>query len=509
MLSRSFLGILYLIRIFLQKQPVVTPDTPDTLVTEPSTQPVPVPDPAPVPVPERVDLSKTSKCGEVKVCARKMLKVFNDRIVEPVFLYGFQILSNQLQIVFPHHFPITRRSNVVKYPIDVLINPLNLLKLLRNQISIHLVKKLLNGNGLCSKFQKMIARAILSRFVQFDASSSSCIGFLAGQTQPTNKVTFSPDGSIVAITCRFIVKICKIDPNGSLVCLHILNHSSNVMDVVFHQSLPYFVTCSDSASIYRILDNGTFELVTKLKAGRYESDRHNALIPEGDFSSACFHPTKPLLVSGSTNWCMYLHENTGTVWNRIQRIDRTPKSSTERCYGHFGRVNTLKFDPSGKILVSGSSDDTIKIWRKSPQTSSWICVRTIEENTDDVNDVAFNSTGSLLATVSDDKTTRFYDTNTWSCVYIIQTGHTKGITCCLFHPTNDRIFVTSSYDYTTKICLLLDGLSSSKILETLSHHSTVSSLAFDPITSSRLLIGLSMNYEDMNKLTVELYKLPK
>jgi hypothetical protein len=53
-----------------------------------------------------------------------------------------------------------------------------------------------------------------------------------------------------------------------------------------------------------------------------------------------------------------------------------------------------------------------------------------------------------------------------------------------------------------------DDLSSSKVLETLLHHAIVNSLAFDPITPSRLLIGLSMNYEDMNKPTVELYELP-
>ena len=172
-------------------------------------------------------------------------------------------------------------------------------------------------------------------------------------------------------------------------------------------------------------------------------------------------------------------------------------------------MNTLKFDPSGKILVSGSSDDTVKIWGKSPHTGSWICVRAIEENTDDVNDVAFNSTGSLLATVSDDKTARLYDTKTWRCVTIMQTGHSKGVTCCLFHPTNDRIFVTGSDDHTTEIHLLSDDLSSSKVLETLSHHAIVNSLAFDPTTPSRLLIGLSMNDEDMHKRTVELYELPQ
>ena len=467
---------------------------------------VPVPDPVPDPVPERVDLSKTSKCGEVVECSRKMLSVFNARIAEPVFLYGFQILSNQLQIVFPHHFPITRRSSV-EYPIDVQINPLNLLKLLRNQISVHLVKKLLNGNGLCSKFQKTIARAILSRFVQFDASSSSCIGFLAGQTQTTKKVTFSPDGSIVAITCGPIVKICKIDPNGSLVCQHMLTHATNVNYVAFHPSLPYLVTCSYEASIIRILDNGKFELVTQLKAGHYKSA--NAFIPEGYISSACLHPTKPLMVYGSNNWCMYFSEDTGKGWIRTQRIDRTPRSSDRGCYGHHGCVNALKFDPSGQMLVSGSSDKTVKCWKISPHTGLLRCVMTLDKHTDRVNDVAFDSAGRYLATVSDDKTALLYDTETWRCVNIIQTGHSKGVTYCVFHPTNDRIFVTGSCDNTTRIYLLSNDRSSSKVLETLPHHSTVNSLAFDPTTPSRLLIGLSMNEEDMHKRTVELYELPQ
>lgn len=495
-------------------EPVLDPEkvpVPEQVpVPDPVPDPVPekVPVPDPVPVQERVDLSKTSKCGEVAMCARKMLSVFNNRIAEPVFLYGFQILSNQLQIVFPHHFPVTRRSSV-EYPIDGLINPLNLLKLLRNQISIQLVKKLLvlNGNGLCSKFQKMIARAILSRFVQFDTSSSSCIGFLARQTQTTNKVVFSSDGSIVAITCGPIVKICKIDPNGSLVCQHMLTHATNVNYVAFHPSLPYLVTCSYEASICRILDNGTFELVAQLKAGHYESD--NAFIPEGNISSACFHPTKPLLVYGSNNWCIYFYEDTGKGWIRTQRIDRTRKSSDRGCYGHHGCVKALKFDASGQTLVSGSSDKTVKCWEISPHTGLLRCVKTIEDHTDHVNNVAFDSDGSYLATVSDDKTVRLYDTETWRCVNIIQTGHSKGVTYCVFHPTNDRIFVTGSDDRTTRIHLLSNDRSSSKVLETLPHHATVKSLAFDPTTPSRLLIGLSMNDEDMHKRTVELYELPK
>jgi WD40 repeat protein len=46
--------------------------------------------------------------------------------------------------------------------------------------------------------------------------------------------------------------------------------------------------------------------------------------------------------------------------------------------GHIGAVNSLAFYPNEPILASGSEDNTTKIWRQSPD-STWNCVATLSK----------------------------------------------------------------------------------------------------------------------------------
>lgn len=487
MLIRGVLAILYLLRTFGPKPHVVTP------VTEPSTQPDPL-------------SGNADDLCEV-VCTRNKPKVFTFPTAIPVFLYGFQSLSRQLAAVFPHYSYRRLQSLVSAYPANIVINRLNRLKDLGNGFTSHLAIKLsaLPGNGLTRRdHQRIIAEAIIKRMSQLVPPSSQKVGDLDGQTSDTRNVTFNPSGSICAITYRYSVKICKVELDGTFVCLHMLDHNDRVANVRFHPTLPYFVVCADTATIYRIMDDGTFKVVAKMEAKRFESA--TVRIPKGEFFSASFHPTERFIALGCYNWCIYFYNFTDEGCTEVQRLDRTYESHMT---GHYDTVATLEFDPSGQFLVSGSDDRTVKVWQEQ-STGLWACVQTIEDHEDYVRAVAFDSNGQFLVTTSCDNTIRIYEIRTWRCLQTIQTKHTKGITSCAFYPSErESIFATGSYDGTTVFRRLSDDGTGSEELETLKHPSGVYSLAFDPSTPRRLLVGLCLNYENRHKSTVELYRLPQ
>ena len=83
--------------------------------------------------------------------------------------------------------------------------------------------------------------------------------------------------------------------------------------------------------------------------------------------SVAFHPTASLLATGSDN----------TV--RLYRF--SPDDSTVSCSAtledHSGAIRSVVFHPTLPLLVTGSLDNTTKLWRLLPNNSSATCVATL------------------------------------------------------------------------------------------------------------------------------------
>ncbi|THD24438.1 F-box/WD repeat-containing protein pof1 [Fasciola hepatica] len=147
--------------------------------------------------------------------------------------------------------------------------------------------------------------------------------------------------------------------------------------------------------------------------------------------------------------------------------------------------------PPEALLISGSSDTTVKLWRLSSNTdwSRIACVRTLQGHTDTVR--CLQADHEKVISGSYDCTLRLWDLNTNQLGQVFR-GHSAGVVCLVY---DNRLLYSGSLDNTVRVW----NLSSAECLYILyrsvpclnAQHfwlTPVSSLHLDPVRN-RLLIA--------------------
>lgn len=173
-------------------------------------------------------------------------------------------------------------------------------------------------------------------------------------------------------------------------------------------------------------------------------------------TSVAISPDGQTLVSGS-------NDNTIKIWNlHTGKLLRTLKYSAH--------INTVAISPDGQTLASGSDDKTIEIWN----LHTGKLLRTLNGHSDLVASVAFSPNKQILASGSSDRTIKLWNYSTGKLLRTL--AHPIGVSSVTFSP-DGQTFASGSYENTIKLWNLHTG----KLLRTITGHlEPVNSVAFSP-----------------------------
>ena len=84
--------------------------------------------------------------------------------------------------------------------------------------------------------------------------------------------------------------------------------------------------------------------------------------------------------------------------------------------GHIKAVYSVAYSPDGTKIISGSYDNTIKIW----DANTGQCLKTLKGHSSNVKSIAFSPDGSRIVSGSSDACLKIWDANTGVCIKNIE-----------------------------------------------------------------------------------------
>ncbi len=382
-------------------------------------------------------------------------------LCENLFNFGFQRnLNNRICEQFFHRVPYKVVEKVPRYIRKLLIT--------RGGLCSLLVQRMLFLKGNHTDFYyKRLKVWMISRV--YSLYGWKRVANLAGHSRSVKSVAFNPKMPLLATGSKDkTAKLWRLSPDGlSAICMpYLMSHDSGVQSVAFDGTGNFLATgtTDGTVSIWRVSRCGlSVTRVANWKA-------HGNEVFSYAINSLAFHPTAPILATGSS-------DNTVKLWSLE---DDFKKKCISTLRGHTGIIRSVAFYLKKNILATTSADQTVKLWSVSHEGYGF-CVATLTGHSSWVNSVAFHPTIPLLATCSDDTTTKLWrlspDGTAATCVKTIM-----GCNCAYsvaFHPS-EPILATTHDNNTTRVYSFDPDGSTATCVATLAGHSDrVLSVAFD------------------------------
>jgi len=203
-------------------------------------------------------------------------------------------------------------------------------------------------------------------------------------TGPTDNVSFSLDGQILAIagSHKKNVQLWSLTTEEHKI---FEGHKDVVSSVLFNPHEKLFIS-------------GSWDGTVKLWNYNNLNGKISKSCANNDYvSSLSFSPDGKLLAFGS--W-----DNTVKLWN--WNLDC---KAIETVITHGARVQDVSFSPDGKMIASASSDNTIKLWTLGETEP-----RTLRGHNAWVLSLSFHPNGKILATGSSDQTVKLWSIDSGS-----------------------------------------------------------------------------------------------
>ncbi|XP_047953847.1 pre-mRNA-processing factor 19-like [Salvia hispanica] len=116
-------------------------------------------------------------------------------------------------------------------------------------------------------------------------------------------------------------------------------------------------------------------------------------------------------------------------------FDRSSGQVVSTLSGHSKEVTSVKFAAEGELVVTGSADKSVRVWRGS-EGGDFDCCHIFEDHTAEVQAVTVHATNKYFVTASLDSTWCFYELSSGSCLTRVgdPTRSAGGYTSAAFHP---------------------------------------------------------------------------
>ncbi len=172
----------------------------------------------------------------------------------------------------------------------------------------------------------------------------------------------------------------------------------------------------------------------------------------------------------------------GSNDNSVKIWDRATGKLLKTLEGHTDDVTSVAISKDGKTIVSGSYDNSVKIWDRATGK----LLKTLEGHTSIVTSVAISKDGKTIVSGSYDKSIKIWDRATGKLLKTLE-GHTSTVFSVSISQ-DAKYIVSGSYDKTVKIWARESG----KLLKTLDENASVVSLSISK-NAKYIVTGLSDN----------------
>ncbi len=211
-------------------------------------------------------------------------------------------------------------------------------------------------------------------------------------------------------------------------------------------------------------DARLWDLSTRDLLGRFS--------PHGAVAAADISPDGKLLVTGS--W-----DQSAKIWDMesgqaLRKLDGV----------HQGYINSVEFSPDGDRILTGSDDGSARLWDTATGVASEVVFR---GHASRIRQARFSEDGERVLTVANDKTARIWDARTGE-TQVVLTGHAWAVLCGDFSHEGRRV-VTGSEDNTA---IIWDAKTGKALFKLAGHTASITSVAFTT-DGARVLTGSQDN----------------
>uniref|UniRef100_A0A336LQ95 CSON000914 protein n=1 Tax=Culicoides sonorensis TaxID=179676 RepID=A0A336LQ95_CULSO len=127
---------------------------------------------------------------------------------------------------------------------------------------------------------------------------------------------------------------------------------------------------------------------------------------------------------------------------------------------HTAAIGAIDLSKECAFFVSGSQDKCIKMWKLIKEKTNsenyhLQCTNSQLAHEKDINSIKISPNNKFVATGSQDKTAKLWDTQTFQLIHVFH-GHRRGIWTVQFSPV-DQILLSTSADFTIRLWSLSDA----------------------------------------------------